>query len=63
MGIAVKLITWNVIAFYLYFGADIGLPVQRSYAALLVSKMAQSTGASATIAIAYGVISDVVTPA
>lgn len=49
--------------FILYFAANIGLAMQRSYPALLVLRMLQSAGGSGTIAIAYGVVSDIATPA
>lgn len=43
--------------------ASIGLAVQDTYVALLVLRMLQSMGASATVAIGYGVVADIVTPA
>ncbi|KAL9576057.1 MAG: hypothetical protein Q9212_007422 [Teloschistes hypoglaucus] len=49
--------------FLVYFVANVGLAVQRSYPALLVLRMLQSAGGSGTIAIAYGVVSDIATPA
>ncbi|KAH8678436.1 major facilitator superfamily domain-containing protein [Xylariales sp. PMI_506] len=49
--------------FAIYVVANLALALQNSYAALLVLRMLQSLGCSATIAISYGVISDVTTPA
>ncbi|KAK5086755.1 hypothetical protein LTS08_007168 [Lithohypha guttulata] len=49
-------------AFAVYTVASIGLALQRSYAALLVLRMLQSAGSSATIALAYAVISDIARP-
>ena len=53
----------SLVAFTLYFIANIGLALQNNYAALVVLRCVQSAGASGTIAIAYGVISDIATPA
>ncbi|KAI9748644.1 MAG: putative DNA helicase ino80, partial [Chaenotheca gracillima] len=47
----------------IYLLANVGLALQSNYAALLVLRALQSAGSSGTIAIAYGVISDVATPA
>lgn len=52
----------SLVAFLLYFGANIGLALQRNYAALVVLRCFQSAGASGTLAIAYGVISDITPP-
>jgi multidrug resistance protein len=52
-----------VVMFSVYVLANIALALQNSYVALLVLRMAQSLGCSATIAISYGVIADVSTPA
>ena len=52
-----------LISFTLYVAASIGLALQHSYAALLVLRMLQSLGASATVAIGYGVVADVAPPA
>lgn len=46
-----------------YIGANIALALQHSYAALVILRMVQSFGSSATIAIAYGVIGDIASPA
>jgi multidrug resistance protein len=53
----------SLLAFSLYFAANIGLALQDKYAALVVLRCIQSAGASGTLAIAYGVISDIATPA
>ena len=52
-----------ILTFTIYFAANIGLAMQKSYAALLVLRCLQSAGSSGTIALGYGVISDVATPA
>ena len=49
--------------FTVYIAANIGLALQRNYAALLVLRCLQSTGSSSTIAIANAIVADVVTPA
>jgi multidrug resistance protein len=48
-----------LISFTVYVAAGIGLALQDSYAALLILRMLQSLGASATVAIGYGVVADV----
>lgn len=50
-----------LIAFSIYFAANIGLATQKSYAALLVLRCFQSAGSSGTNALAYGVIADIAT--
>jgi len=52
-----------LISFAVYAVASIGLALQDSYAALLVLRMLQSLGASANVAIGYGVVADVAMPA
>ncbi|KAI0380400.1 MFS general substrate transporter [Hypomontagnella monticulosa] len=52
-----------IIAFTIYLGANIGLALQRNYAALLVLRMLQSGGSSGTIALVYGVVADISTTA
>ncbi|KAI0521380.1 chloramphenicol resistance protein [Xylaria bambusicola] len=52
-----------IVMFSVYVVANIALALQNSFVALLVLRMVQSLGCSATIAIAYGVIADVSTPA
>ncbi|KAF2704754.1 MFS general substrate transporter [Pleomassaria siparia CBS 279.74] len=52
-----------LLTFTIYLAANIGLATQRSYAALLVLRCLQSAGSSGTIALGYGVISDIATPA
>ncbi|KAI9873713.1 MAG: hypothetical protein M1830_010695 [Pleopsidium flavum] len=51
-----------VLTFLVYFAANIGLALQRSYPALFVLRMLQSVGSSGTISIAYGVIADIASP-
>lgn len=48
-----------MIAFTIYLGANIGLALQRNYAALLVLRMLQSGGSSGTIALVYAVVADI----
>jgi MFS family permease len=52
-----------VIGFSIYLCANIGLALQSNYAALFVLRCVQSTGSSATIAIAYGIVADISTSA
>jgi multidrug resistance protein len=52
-----------ILAFTIYLAANIGLATQDSYAALLALRCLQSAGSSGTVALAYGVIADVCTPA
>ena len=52
-----------MICFVLYIGANLGLALQRNYAALLILRMLQSSGSSATIALANAVAADLVTSA
>lgn len=46
----------------LYFAVNIGLACQRSYPALLVLRMLQSLGASGSISLLYGTVSDLWPP-
>ena len=48
-----------VIGFTIYIAADVGLALQESYPALFVLRCVQSSGSSAMIALAYGVVADV----
>jgi multidrug resistance protein len=48
-----------VICFVIYIGANIGLALQHSFAALLVLRAVQSSGSSGTVALANAVVSDV----
>lgn len=48
-----------IIAMSIYVGANIGLALQGSYAALLVVRCLQSTGSSGTLALTYAVVADV----
>ncbi|KAL2004420.1 hypothetical protein VTN02DRAFT_31 [Thermoascus thermophilus] len=52
-----------LICFIIYIGANIGLALQNSYAALFVLRCMQSAGSSTTIALSSGVVADVATPA
>ncbi|KAF2665981.1 MFS general substrate transporter [Microthyrium microscopicum] len=52
-----------IVTFALYFAANIGLATQKSYAALLVLRCLQSAGSSGTIALGFGVVADICTPA
>lgn len=52
-----------ILAFAIYVAANVGLATQRSYAALLALRCLQSAGSSGTVALGYGVISDIATPA
>ncbi|KAF2019297.1 MFS general substrate transporter [Aaosphaeria arxii CBS 175.79] len=49
------------IGFLLYIGANIGLALQNSYAALFILRCLQSSGSSATIALGNGIVADVAT--
>ena len=53
----------SIIAMLLFFCANLGLAIQNHYVALVVLRCLQSAGASSTIALAYGIISDISTPA
>ncbi len=50
-----------IIAFVIYLGANIGLSLQNSYAALFVLRCLQSSGSSGAIALGYGVVADIST--
>ncbi|KAM3074603.1 hypothetical protein ACMFMG_008033 [Clarireedia jacksonii] len=52
-----------IIAFIIYLGANIGLALQNSYAALFILRCLQSSGSSGAIALGYGVVADVSTSA
>ncbi|APA13187.1 hypothetical protein SS1G_14095 [Sclerotinia sclerotiorum 1980 UF-70] len=52
-----------IIAFIIYLGANIGLALQNSYAALFILRCLQSCGSSGAIALGFGVIADVSTSA
>ncbi|RMD43467.1 hypothetical protein DV735_g1653, partial [Chaetothyriales sp. CBS 134920] len=47
----------------LYMVANIGLGAQNSYTALLILRCLQSAGSSGTVALAYGVVTDITTSA
>ncbi|KAH0496982.1 hypothetical protein TgHK011_004320 [Trichoderma gracile] len=48
-----------IVAFVIYICANIGLALQRNYAALLVLRCLQSAGSSGTLALSYAVIADI----
>ncbi|KAI4152057.1 MAG: hypothetical protein LQ340_003137 [Diploschistes diacapsis] len=50
-----------ILCFVIYIAACIGIAVADNYATLVVVRCIQSTGSSATIALAYGVVADVAT--
>jgi len=52
-----------IIAFTIYFFANLGLALQNRYAGLFVLRAVQSTGSSGTIALGNGVMADIVTSA
>ncbi|KAM0311524.1 hypothetical protein ACHAO8_007133 [Botrytis cinerea] len=52
-----------IIAFIIYLGANIGLALQNSYAALFILRCVQSCGSSGAIALGFGVVADVSTSA
>jgi multidrug resistance protein len=52
-----------ILAFIIYLGANIGLALQDSYAALFVLRCLQSSGSSGAIALGYGVVADISTSA
>lgn len=53
----------SLLAFTLYFSANLGIALQSNYAALVVLRCLQSAGSAGTIAISYGVLADITTPA
>lgn len=52
-----------ILAFSIYLLANIGLALQRDYAALMVLRCVQSAGSSGTIALGYAVIADIASTA
>lgn len=52
-----------LLCFVIYFGANLGLALQNSYAALLVLRCVQSSGSSGTATLAQAVTADVTTRA
>lgn len=52
-----------IIGFIIYIGANIGLALQDSYAALFILRCLQSSGSSATIALGNGIVADIATSA
>lgn len=51
-----------ILAFTIYLFANIGLALQRNWAALMVLRCLQSAGSSGTIALGYAVIADITSP-
>ncbi|KAJ5663475.1 MFS general substrate transporter [Penicillium longicatenatum] len=51
-----------LLTLFIYVVANIGLAVQNSWIALFLLRMMQSAGGAATIAMGYGVISDIAAP-
>lgn len=52
-----------IICFVIYLAANLGLALQNNYAALMVLRCLQSAGSSGTIALANGVVGDMITSA
>lgn len=52
-----------IICFVIYLAANLGLALQDNYAALMVLRCLQSGGSSGTVALAQGVVGDLVTSA
>ncbi|KAK7530458.1 major facilitator superfamily transporter [Phyllosticta citricarpa] len=52
-----------IACFIIYFFANLGLALQRNYAALIVLRALQSSGSSGTIALGNGVVADITTSA
>jgi len=52
-----------IICFTIYLAANLGLGLQNSYAALLVLRCVQSAGSSGTVALANGLVGDMITSA
>lgn len=50
-----------IICFTIYLAANLGLSLQNSYAALMVLRCLQSAGSSGTVALANGLVGDMVT--
>jgi multidrug resistance protein len=52
-----------IFCYIIFTGANIGLALQDSFPALLVLRMLQATGSSGTVALANGVVGDIITSA
>ena len=52
-----------MICFTIYLAANLGLGLQNSYVALLILRMLQSAGSSGTVALANGLVGDMITSA
>ena len=53
----------SLLALTLYLSANLVLALQNNYVALVILRCLRSAGASSTIALAYGVVTDISTPA
>jgi MFS family permease len=51
------------VCYIIFNAANIGLALQDSYVALLVLRMLQAAGSSSTVALANGVVGDIITSA
>lgn len=52
-----------ILCFVIYIGANIGLALCKNYPSLLILRMLQAAGSSATIALGSGVVADIATSA
>ena len=52
-----------IFCFIIFTAANIGLALQNNYAALLILRMLQAAGSSGTVALANGVVGDIITSA
>lgn len=50
-----------IVCFIIYIGANLGLSLQNSYTGLLVLRLVQSAGSSGTVALANGLVGDLIT--
>ena len=50
-----------ILGFIIYLGGNIGLALQKNYAALFILRCVQSTGSSGTVALGNGVVGDIAT--
>lgn len=52
-----------IVCYIIFNAANIGLALQNNYVALLILRMVQAAGSSSTVALANGVVGDIVTSA
>lgn len=52
-----------IFCYFVFLAANLGLALQNNYVALLVLRMLQSAGSSGTVALANGVVGDIITSA